>query len=353
MKKLRFIQTNDIHWMITSPQSRTDVYYESIGAKLYEIFEMARNVQANGILIAGDIVNSPGVGYDATRMLGQILLQSPCPIFTIAGQHDEWGHNPESLRRTPYGILDGLGVIQSVVNAPKFFRIGNTSVWITGRNYDHEADVASDYYDPQIASNTCEPNNNDNDIVIHLAHGTVLPVASPIYDRYTVVSDIKTSTDVLCVGDYHTGIGVRRVDNNKKTFVVNPGALARVKATEEEIGRTVQITLIEIGESRSIDIKLIPLQSAMTGDAVLSREHIEAETAKNEMLDEFIEMLSAEGDFKLLTEEKLVEDISLRESIPAEVKLEALRRIAVAREELNLSHKGGAQSNDCLFHGGY
>ncbi len=339
MKKLRFLQTNDIHWMITNPQGRKDVYYEAIGAKLLEIFEIARNLYVDGILIPGDIVNSPGIGYDATRMLGQILKQAPCPIITIAGQHDEWGHNPESLRRTPYGILDGLGVIRNVADAPIVFGVKEgLNVIIVGRDYDHEADVTEDYYEPDLDSVPL-----GNSIIIHLAHGTVLPEAPPMYDRFTLVSHIKTSADVLCVGDYHNGIGVRRLTNDKQTFVVNPGALARVKATEEEIGRTVQVALIEIGEDRSIDVSLLPLQSAMPGETVLSREHIEVEAAKNAMLDEFIGMLSAEGDFKLLSEEELVEDISLRESIPAEVKLEALRRIAVAREELQkLSHKGGA-----------
>jgi exonuclease SbcD len=149
-----------------------------------------------------------------------------------------------------------------------------------------------------------------------------------------LVSDIKTSANVLCVGDYHTGIGVRRIDNDKHTFVVNPGALARVKATEEEISRTVLVAVIEVGEDRSIDIRLVPLESAMSGEKVLSREHIEAETAKNEMMDEFISMLASEGDFKMLTEEDMVEEMAAREKIPDDVKLEALKRIAEAREML-------------------
>jgi exonuclease SbcD len=339
MKKLTFIQTNDIHFKLVNPIGRTDIYPEAIGAKLFEIFELARILQADGILIAGDIVDSPGVGNDAIRTLSKILRQSPCPIYTIAGQHDEWGHNPESLRRAPYGIfVDGLDVIRNVANEPVAMKMGTRfEVLITGRDYDHEADVTEDYYEPNydnlpdfVGSDMDKPALN-----IHLAHGTVL-TERPIYDRYTLVSDIKTSADVLCVGDYHTGIGVQRISNDKHTFVVNPGALARVKATEEEINRTVQVAVIEISEDRSIDIRLVPLESAMPGEKVLSREHIEAETVKNEMMDEFISMLASEGDFKMLTEEELVEDISLRENIPDDVKMEALKRIAEAREALGV-----------------
>jgi exonuclease SbcD len=332
MKKLTLIQTNDIHFKLVNPIGRTDVYPEAIGAKLFEIFELARTLHADGILIAGDIVDTPGVGNDAIRTLSKILRQSPCPIYTIAGQHDEYGHNPESLRRTPYGIfVDGLDVIRNVADEPAVFGIkAGFNVVISGRDYDHEADIAEDYYEPDKDSLPI-----GESVIIHLAHGTVL-TERPIYDRYTLVSDIKTSADVLCVGDYHAGIGVQRIDNEKKTFVVNPGALARVKATEEEINRTVRVAVIEIGEDRQIDIGLVPLESAMPGEKVLSREHIEAETAKNEMMDEFISMLASEGDFKMLTEEELVEDISLRENIPDDVKLEALKRIAEAREALGV-----------------
>jgi exonuclease SbcD len=332
MKKLTFIEFNDVHFKLTNPRGRTDVYPEAIGAKLFEIFEMAQTLHADGILIAGDIVDTPGVGNDAIRTLGRILLQSPCPIYAIAGQHDEWGHNPESLRRTPYGIFDGLGVIRNVADAPVVFGLKEgMNVVIIGRDYDHEADIAEDYYEPDPDSIPI-----GNNIIIHLAHGTVLTEAPPMYDRYTLVSDIKTSADVLCVGDYHAGIGIQRLDNDKQTFVINPGALARVKATEEEINRTVQVAVIEVYEDRSIDVRLVPLESAMPGEKVLSREHIEAEQAKNEMMDQFIGMLSAEGDFKMLTEEDMVEEMAAREKIPAEVKLEALKRIAEAREALGV-----------------
>lgn len=331
MKKLTFIQLNDVHFKLANPRGRTDIYHEAIAAKLFEIFEMARSVNANGILIAGDLFDTPNVGNDAIRTLGKILIQSPCPIYTIAGQHDTYGHNPGSLKRTPYGIFDGLEIIQNVAACSTVFKLTpELNVVISGRNYDHEADMSEDYYEPYPFLLP------DGDfIIIHLSHGTVL-TERPIYDRYTLVSDIKTSADVLCVGDYHTGIGVQRINNEKKTIVVNPGALARVKATEEEINRNVMVSLIEIDEDRNIRVELVTIQSALPGEKVLSREHIEAEVAKNEMMDEFISMLASEGDFKLLTEEELVEDVSIRENIPVDVKLETLRRIAVAREELGV-----------------
>ncbi len=327
MKKLKFIQTNDIHWKLANPIGRIDIYYEAIGTKLSEIFTMAESIGADGILIAGDLVDTPGIGYDALRSFGKLLIQSPCPIYTIAGQHDEWSHNPESLRRTPYGILDSFGLIRSVADDPILSCAGSIPVIISGRNYDYEADVEEDYYEPNYDN---FPITNEKPVIIHLAHGTVL-AETPIYERFTLVSQVKTSADVLCVGDYHAGIGVKKVDN---TFVINPGALARLKATEEEMTRRVQVSVIEVGEDRSIDIRLVPLESAMPGEKILSREHLEAEVAKEERMEKFLELLASEGESKFMEVRDIVEDIAARKNIPDPIKAETLKRIDSAREEL-------------------
>lgn len=332
MKKLTFIQTNDIHWKLVNPKARMDIYYEAIGAKLFEIFDLASKLQASGILVAGDLVDSPGIGHDAIRMLGKILIQSPCPIYTIAGQHDEWGHNPESLRRTPYGIIDGFNVIHNVADKAMVNLVGDVPVVISGRDYDTEADVAEDYYEPNYDSFE-DVDLSRKPIVIHLAHGTVL-TETPVFDRYTLVSQIKTSADVLCVGDYHPGIGVQKVGG---TYIVNPGALARVKATETEITRTVQVSVIEVFEDRNIEIKLIPIECAMPGEKVLSRDHIAVEVARNERMDKFLALLASEGESKFLELRDIVEDIAAREMIPDDIKSEALKRIGVAREALGVA----------------
>jgi exonuclease SbcD len=334
MKKLRFIQTNDIHWRLNNPEGRTDVYYEAIGAKLFEIFEMARNLHADGILIAGDLFDSPGIGYVATRALGKILVNAPCPIFTIAGQHDEWDHNPESLRRTPYGIVDGFGAVKNVADDPVDLECGFADVIISGRDYDAEADVAEDYYEPNYDAFPEHVFRGSKDsVIIHLAHGTVL-TETPIFEKFTLVSQLKTSADIVCVGDYHPGIGVQRIDNDKKTYVVNPGALARVKAAEVEMSRQVRVAVIEIGEDRSIDIQLVSLESARPGEKVLSREHIEIENQKESEFQEFLGLLDSEGDFKMQTDSELLEELGVRDNIPDEVKKDVLRRIALAEEEI-------------------
>ena len=102
---LKFISTADWHWRLTNPRSRIDCFSESVSAKIFEIFDLARTIKADGILLAGDLMDSEFLSWSAVKELGKILLQSPCPIYTIGGQHEENGHDPGSLDRLPWGTL--------------------------------------------------------------------------------------------------------------------------------------------------------------------------------------------------------------------------------------------------------
>ena len=330
MRYLNFIATNDIHWQLSNPRSRKDSYPEALKKKLLEISDLARKHEASGVLIAGDIVNSPGIGLVAIAELGGLFLSFPCPIYAIAGQHDEWDHTPTSLPRTPFGILSRLGIIRDVAKNPKILKVEgtDTDVTITGRHYDYRVDNDPDYY----MSDYSYPAFN-----IHLAHGMILDHSPGFEMKHTLVSQVKTNANILHVGDYHPGIGIKKyVANGKGRAIVNLGALARKEASAGELERQVQVALIRVYENKSFDIDAIPLQSALPGHTVLSREHLEAEASRNEMLERFLALLSSEGESKFLEVREIIEDIALREAIPAEVKADALRRIGAAREELGV-----------------
>jgi len=85
MKKLVFLETNDIHWRVANPKARKDDYNAAVKRKLLEVFMLAREKNADGILIPGDIVDTPGLSLSSMAELASILSYSPCPIYTIAG----------------------------------------------------------------------------------------------------------------------------------------------------------------------------------------------------------------------------------------------------------------------------
>lgn len=326
---LRFIATNDWHWRSVNPRGRIDNYNEALKIKIKEIFDMADEMEVDAILVAGDIFDSPGVGWGTVYDLMDLLSNRPCPICAIAGQHDEWDHDPESLNRTPFGILEKAGLIINIAKYPQFITLGSQWLKITGRHYSYEADRAEWYYDI--------PNDlihEKSDITIMLSHGTVLE-RSPGFDmKYTLVENIKSRADVICVGDYHPGIGIKEFKNmfGCKGYVINPGSLARLKATTENMERLVSVAYFEITEEGIINPKIIPLDSAKPGKDVLSREHLERMEEKQAMLNEFLGLLSNDSRIKFLNSRQVIETIAKEKGYPDEVVREALERLNRAEE---------------------
>lgn len=327
MSKLVFLETNDIHWRVANPKARKDDYNMAVKSKLIEVFTIAQEKKAAGILIPGDIVDTPGLALNSIAELASILSFSPCPIYTIAGQHDEWGHNPITLTRTPYGLLSRLGYIKDVSREPAWIELGGKLIRITGRHYDDAVDTENYYEMPSLDGVKIAET-----ITIHLAHGLVLENKLGFEKaKHTPLKELKTSADILCVGDYHFGIGIKKVGS---TYVINPGALGRVKAEIEEIDREIQIALIEISEESGITAELIPLKSAQPGSEVLSRDHLVQLAEREDRMNNFLSLLAAEGESKFLEVREIVDDIARREKLPDDVRNEALKRIALARETL-------------------
>ncbi len=325
---MRFIATNDWHWRSVNPRGRIDNYNEALKAKIKEIFQMADEMKIDAILVAGDIFDSPGVGWGTVYELMDLLSGSPCPICAIAGQHDEWDHDPDSLIRTPFGILEKAGIIIDVAKYPQFFTFGSYKnpklLKITGRHYSYEADRADWYYDiPEGGF------NEKSDMTIMLSHGTVLE-RSPGFDmKHTLVENIKSRADVICVGDYHPGIGIKKFKNmfGRKGYIINPGSLARLKATTENMERLINVAYFEITEEGVIDSKIIPLDSAKPGNEVLSREHLERMEEKQAMLNEFLGLLFNDNRVKFLNSKQVIETIAKEKGYPDEVVREALERL--------------------------
>jgi exonuclease SbcD len=159
---------------------------------------------------------------------------------------------------------------------------------------------------------------------------------SPGFDmRHTLISQVETTAQVIICGHLHTGFGnsyIYRRDDDGVLFI-NPGALCRLSAHATEIERTVQIALLTV-ENGQAEAELIPLKSAAPGHEVLSRAHLEAEAERSERLERFLNLLASEGEVRFLETREIIDEIAARENILGEVKVEALKRIARAREEL-------------------
>lgn len=333
MSQLTFLEFNDVHWRGSNPRGRIDDYNAALRNKLTEIFGLAHAMEADAILIPGDITDTPGLGWGTVADLASLLALAPCPVLAIAGQHDEWGHNPGAIYRTPLGLLFKLGFLKDVASEPAYFTLNHTQVRVTGRHYDDEVDRAEDYYEAPPLNPVFESKVHKT-VTIHLAHGLVVEKAPSFDLRCTPLAQLRTSAHVLCVGDYHPGIGVRKVGD---TIVVNPGALGRLAASAGEMERQIQVAKIVVSDDGAIQTELIPLKSARPGHEVLSREHLEVEAEREERISRFLGLLAAGGEMRFLETAQIIEEIARRENLPPAVVREALERIGRAREQLGVA----------------
>ena len=321
------IVTGDIHYRGTNPRARLDDFQEAISAKLLEVMFLAREHKADCILIPGDIFDGPSTSWGVVADLIQILKSAPCPVLSIHGNHDIYGQNPATRHRTPYGLLSKIGFLWDVEKSE--FN-GSENVIVTGCGFDTNTDTKTPEGKAQFSPRIWV----DGAFQIHVVHSMLLD-RDPGFDmRHTLISEVKTSAQVIISGHEHTGFGIVRRESDRMLFV-NPGALCRLSAHVAEIERPVQVALLTIEDGQAA-AELIPLKSARPGHEVLSREHIEAAAERESRIEEFLKLLASEGEAKFLEVREIVEDIAARDNIPADVKQEALRRIGEARERLGV-----------------
>ena len=321
------IVTGDWHFRGTNPRSRLDNFQEALSTKLLEVFRLAREHKASCIICPGDVLDSPNTSWGTVTSLIRLLMNSPCPILTVHGNHDIWSGNSASKYRTPYGLISRTGFLWDIEESE---HQGDSEeyVIVTGCGFDTNTDTKTPegkaQFEPQTwVIGACH---------IHVVHSMLMD-REPGFDiRHTLISQVKTTANVIISGHEHTGFGIVKRESDGVLFI-NPGALCRLSAHVAEIERPVQVALLTV-ENGQATAELIPLKSARPGHEVLSREHIESAAERESRIEEFLKLLASEGEAKFLEVREIVEDIAAREAIPAEVKTEALKRIAAARERL-------------------
>ena len=332
--QLGFLIAGDWHFRGSNPRARTDDFKGALTAKVREVFGLAREGYAAGIIVAGDITDSPGLAYSTLGDLAALLREAPCRVYAVAGNHDMYGANPETLPRSAFGLLERVGLIHrldlSTCRDAEVNGLGRVILY--GHDYDAETDRGPGaYLVPEGAPAEA--------FSILVAHGMLLQEPPGFDLRHTLLRDVAASPrcpDVLVVGHEHLGFGVRRLEaanQRGELLAINPGALARLTAHPAEIERAVQVCRLTIGYGGA-EAELISVKCARPGHEVLSREHLEAAAAREEQLSKFLALLTSEGEATFLEVQQIIDDIARREGLPAEVVAEALRRIGAAREQM-------------------
>lgn len=337
MDEVRFIVAGDLHFRSENPRSRKDSFEDAMLSKLYEVFQLTAEQDAECIIIPGDIFDSTNVSIKTIAKLGFCInswsMEFGVKVLIVSGNHDLPAGNKSALERTPLGLLSKFGFLLDVEEEPYETHFlyekesGFDSVIVSGCGFDYQTDTQEG-----IDQFNVTEEYDDNAVLVHVVHSMLLPTAPAFPMRHTIIDQVETDADIIISGHYHDGFGVIRRKDGK--LFINPGALCRLSASKAEMGRTIQVALLTIRSKTDFEAELIPLQSARPAEEVLDREAIVEKVEHENWLESFFEKLSEEGEAKFMEVREIVDSIASREKIRHEVKDEALKRIGEAREKL-------------------
>ena len=318
---MKLLYLTDTHIRGTSPQNRLDDYQETLKEKLREVASIIKEEKIDYVLHGGDLFDRPDVSVSIVSDFAKIFQSFGVPIYIISGNHDIFGHNPDTLDRTMLGLLCNLGVM-NLVNYKKIILEKDIRVQLTGSPYVYSMDEASnrENYILDEVDNTCKYS-------IHMTHGFLIDKPFLKEVSHTLIDDIRsTKADITLGGHYHFGFKTVELDNK---YFVNPGALIRISNSKAEINRKPKVNIISLADDIKIEDRF--LKCAKPGEEVLDRSEMERHQFKGIKLAEFKESIDATTNYNSLDIFDLLLKISKSENISEEVKKEALKRVEEAQ----------------------
>ena len=323
---MRLLFFTDTHIRGTTPRNRKDNFYETLKNKFNEIKHICDRLDVDYILHGGDWFDRPDISPAIVKEFAVIIKSYGRPIYSVAGNHDIFGHNPQTIGRTMLGLLEGIDILKIVDIEGVVLKKGGISVKLTGKSFSYDIDDRDRFRENYIVKKS-----KDVDYSIHIVHGMLL--AKPFYEgiQYTLIDDIKeTEADITLVGHYHSGFGIKKLDSR---YFANPGSLVRVSNALSEIKRKPKVLYIELGET--IHLEEIELSCAPDGEEVLDRTQLESSQDRNLKLNEFYRGIENVDNYKKIDLDSLIEELASNQEVNVEVKNEAIRRISAARERLS------------------
>lgn len=324
MKLLFF---TDTHIRATNPRNRTDNFYENILLKLEEIKNYANEKQVDFVIHGGDLFDRPDSAIKSTGEVGRILADFNMPIYIVAGNHDIFGYNTETLNRSMLGLLDNLKVLRLIPSEGIELDDGKIKVLLLGKDYSSDLDLSKDSY---IVKR--DDLKTDVDYIINVVHGFLMDKPFIKGIPHILVGEIlDTDADITLAGHYHSGFPTQ-IHNGK--YFSNPGSMVRITNSVAEIKRRPKFLEIDLDED-GINLEERYFKCAKPGEEVLDRKVIEESQLREERLTIFSDSVHQNIDLDLLDVESILNSIGDNENFELKVRNEAKLRLDQAKEAIN------------------
>ncbi len=345
---IKLLTIGDPHYSGTGPRAYKGNYKADILAILQECAELARDEKCNAVLMPGDLTHSHIMSTAVLTEFVEALKKFPCPVLTVAGNHDRETTNLDDLKAAPYGLLQAAGVISDVDNKPWMSHKRNPNglidwhVFVGGFPYFDITDTDISYY-AFIGENQ---NLNEKMVIIHLTHGMLLP-DHPWWitdqankadkddnrHKYTTFAELASVSPqrrphIIINGHLHDSHPATFID--EKTLVVNYGAVCRLSRSLNEIKRVLQVGLITIESPTKYWAEPIVLKSQRPGEECLDRTELvrEIERKKNkEKMSEYLELLGTKREIRTRDAREVIKEACQELKLPGAVEAGCLGRL--------------------------
>ncbi|WP_099203197.1 metallophosphoesterase family protein [Miniphocaeibacter massiliensis] len=322
---MKFLFFTDTHIRATNPVSRLDNYLETTKNKFLEVKDIIESNNIDFVLHGGDFFDRPDVPVKIVGEFANILKSFNVPIYMISGNHDIFGHNPITIERSMLGLLDTLGIVNIIEkDKPIILERNNLKIQISGCPYVYDIDSEyKNYYFPEKL--------NDVDYHIFMIHSFLLD--KPFLDTisHTLIDEVSdVDADIILSGHYHTGFGVKKVNNK---YFINPGSLLRTNSSKPERARIPEVIILDLSK-KNILIEEIKLKTAKPGEEVLDINS-NIEKIGSEALEEFKLLVRQNAVLENYNVYEILKEISNKNNFPTSILEEALKRLEEVEGNVN------------------
>ena len=100
---MRLLFFTDSHIRGTSPKNRKDDFVHTLEKKLEEIVDIIEANRVDYVLHGGDLFDRPDVSIAIVSRFSRVFKKIKVPMYVVSGNHDVYGHNPQTIGRTMIG----------------------------------------------------------------------------------------------------------------------------------------------------------------------------------------------------------------------------------------------------------
>ena len=322
---MKLLFRTDVHVSDSSPASWKGDYPAEIYSSLQQIQDLARAEGVLAILDGGDFFHIKAATRNSHALVQRMLIlhrDSPCPVYSIEGNHDLAYNNLDTVVRQPLGVMFAAGAFQRLRDT--VLEADGLRVRIVGLPYVAE---------PTLEAIRAIRKQPGDDYLILVAHclasespnaATEELFGEPIFRYADMIQE--GGIDAACFGHWHKDQGISVIDG---VSFVNQGSVSRGALTHENLSRIPKVAILEITRE-GISVTEHPLDVAPATDVFDVEAKARAEEERG-AIEEFVARLQVTAQ---QNPEQAIEGVLNSLDFARDVRSSALDYLERARTEV-------------------